>query len=228
METGWRSGADALPRRRSKRSVENLPILPEWPGTGSATRTEQANVDRTIVERAQAGDQEAFEGLVRLSANRLFAIAYRILHDHHAAEDVLQQTLMTIWDDLPKLRDPDRFDAWSYRVIVRTATAEAKRGRRGGAVVRLLPDDEDRSRAPDEYGSVADRDQLERGFRRLTVDQRAIIVLQHYAGLSLAEIADVLGVPIGTAGSRIHYATRALRAAIDADTRIDHDKERTA
>ena len=96
-------------------------------------------MDRTLVERAQAGDQAAFEGLVRLSANRLFAIAYRILRDHHAAEDALQQTLVTIWDDLPKLRDPDRFEAWSYRVIVRTATADAKRGRRGGAVVRLSP-----------------------------------------------------------------------------------------
>ena len=185
-------------------------------------------MDRTLVERAQAGDHAAFEGLVRMSANRLFAIAYRILRDHHAAEDALQQTLVTIWDDLPKLRDPDRFEAWSYRVIVRIATADAKRGRRGGAIVRLLPDDADASRAPDDYGPVADRDQIERGFRRLTPDQRAILVLQHFAGLSLAEIADVLGVPIGTAGSRLHYATRALRAALEADARTDDAKERSA
>jgi RNA polymerase sigma-70 factor (ECF subfamily) len=184
-------------------------------------------VDGTLVERAQRGDQVAFEGLVRLSSNRLFAIAYRILRDHHAAEDALQQGLITIWDDLPKLRDPDRFEAWTYRVIVRTAVAQAKRGRRGGAIVRLLPDDADLSRAPDDIGAVADRDQVEQGFRRLTPDQRAILVLQHYVGLSLAEIADVLGVPIGTAGSRLHYATRALRAALDADAR-DDAKERTA
>jgi RNA polymerase sigma-70 factor (ECF subfamily) len=185
------------------------------------------DVERQLVERAQAGDQQAFEGLVRLSANRLFAIAYRILRDHHLAEDALQQTLVTIWDELPRLRDPDRFEAWTYRLIVRTSTSQARRERRGGPIVRLLPDDADVSRAPDEIASVADRDQIERGFRRLSADQRAILVLQHYVGLPLSEIADVLGIPVGTAGSRLHYATRALRAALDADTRTD-PKERTA
>jgi RNA polymerase sigma-70 factor (ECF subfamily) len=185
------------------------------------------DVERQLVERAQQGDQHAFEALVRLSGNRLFAIAYRILRDHHLAEDALQQTLVTIWDELPRLRDPDRFAAWTYRLIVRTSTSQARRERRGGPIVRLLPDDTDASHAPDEITSVADRDQIERGFRRLSADQRAILVLQHYVGLPLAEIADVLGIPVGTAGSRLHYATRALRAALDADTRTD-PKERTA
>jgi RNA polymerase sigma-70 factor (ECF subfamily) len=188
---------------------------------------------RDLVERAATGDQAAFESLVRLSAGRLFAIAYRVTRDHHLAEDALQQTLVTIWDELPRLRDPDRFEAWSYRVIVRASVAQARRERRGGPVIRLLPDDADAAdpvaaRAPDEFGRVADRDQLERGFRRLTPDQRAVLVLQHYNGLSLAEIADVLGIPIGTAGSRLHHATRALRAALDADARTDDPKERTA
>jgi RNA polymerase sigma-70 factor (ECF subfamily) len=188
---------------------------------------------RDLVERAATGDQAAFESLVRLSAGRLFAIAYRVTRDHHLAEDALQQTLVTIWDELPRLRDPDRFEAWSYRVIVRASVAQARRERRGGPVIRLLPDDADSAdpigeRAPDEFGRVADRDQLERGFRRLTPDQRAVLVLQHYNGLSLAEIADVLGIPIGTAGSRLHNATRALRAALDADARTDDPKERTA
>jgi RNA polymerase sigma-70 factor (ECF subfamily) len=188
--------------------------------------------ERELVERAAGGDQEAFESLVRLSAGRLFAIAYRILRDHGLAEDALQQTLVTIWDELPRLRDPDRFEAWSYRVIVRTSVAQARRERRGGPVVRLLPNDAEAdgitARGPDEFGRIADRDQLQRGFRRLTPDQRAILVLQHYNGLSLAEIADVLGIPIGTAGSRLHHATRALRAAIDADDRSTEIKERTA
>lgn len=185
-------------------------------------------MERDLVERAAGGDRDAFESLVRLSASRLFAIAYRILRDHHLAEDALQGTFITIWDELPRLRDPDRFDAWSYRLIVRTSTAQARRERRGGPVVRLLPTDADASRAPDELGSIADRDQLERGFRRLSPDQRAILVLQHYVGLPLAEIADVLGIPVGTAGSRLHYATRVLRAALDADARTDDGKERTA
>jgi RNA polymerase sigma-70 factor (ECF subfamily) len=189
-------------------------------------------VQRDLVEQAAKGDQEAFETLVRLSGGRLFGIASRILRDHHLAEDALQQTLVTIWDELPRLRDPDRFEAWSYRVIVRASVAQARRERRGGPVVRLLPDDADAdgitARGPDEFGRVADRDQLERGFRRLTPDQRAILVLQHYNGLSLAEIADVLGIPVGTAGSRLHHASRALRAALDADDRINDPKERTA
>ncbi len=187
---------------------------------------------RDLVERAAAGDQAAFESLVRASAGRLFAIAYRVTRDHHLAEDALQQTLVTIWDELPRLRDAERFEAWTYRLIVRSSVAQAKRERRGGPVIRLLPDDADAdpiaAGGPDEFGRVADRDQLERGFRRLTPDQRAVLVLQHYNGLSLAEIADVLGIPIGTAGSRLHHATRALRAALDADARTDDPKERTA
>jgi len=189
---------------------------------------------RDLVERAAKGDQDAFEALVRMSAGRLFATAYRITRDHPLAEDALQQTLVTIWDELPRLRDPDRFEAWSHRVIVRASIAQAKRERRGGPVVRLLPDDADAGLGgiagggPDEFGRIADRDQLERAFRRLTPDQRAILVLQHYNGLSHAEIADVLGIPVGTASSRLHNATLALRASVDADDRTDSPKERTA
>jgi RNA polymerase sigma-70 factor, ECF subfamily len=176
-------------------------------------------VQRDLVERAGRGEHEAFDALARLVSGRLFAVAYRILRDHYLAEDAVQQTLITIWNELPRLRDPERFDAWTYRLIVRSSVAEARRERRGGAAIQLLPEDSDVSTAPDQYRAVADRDQLERGFRRLTPEQRAILVLQHYAGQSLAEIADVLGIPVGTAGSRLHYATRALRAAIEADGR---------
>jgi RNA polymerase sigma-70 factor (ECF subfamily) len=189
-------------------------------------------MQRDVVERAAAGDEDAFETLVRLSAGRLFAIAHRIVRDHHLAEDALQVTLVTIWDELPRLRDPDRFDAWSYRLITRASIAAAKHERRGGPIVRLLPEDGGveaaASARSDDLNRIADRDQLERGFRRLTPDQRAILALQHYIGLSLAEIADVLGIPIGTAGSRLHHASRALRAALDADDRTIDQKERTA
>jgi RNA polymerase sigma-70 factor (ECF subfamily) len=184
-------------------------------------------VTRELVERAAKGDQEAFAGLARLSSNRLYAIAWRILRDHHLAEDAVQQALITVWNELPRLRDPDRFEAWTYRLVVRAAMAEARRGRRG-ALVQLLPDDNDPSPAPDQYGAVADRDRLERGFRKLTPEQRAVLVLQHYAGLSQVEIADVLGIPVGTAGSRLHYAARALRSAIEADERAATTREGAA
>jgi RNA polymerase sigma-70 factor, ECF subfamily len=176
-------------------------------------------VQRDLVERASRGEHEAFDALARLVSGRLFAIAFRILRDHYLAEDAVQQALITIWNELPRLRDPERFDAWTYRLIVRASVAEARRERRGGAAIQLLPEDSDVSPAPDQFRAVADRDQLERGFRRLTPEQRAILVLQHYAGQSLAEIADVLGIPVGTAGSRLHYATRALRASLEADGR---------
>jgi RNA polymerase sigma-70 factor (ECF subfamily) len=183
-----------------------------------AALQETVRMQRELVERAARGEVEAFDALVRLASGRLFAIAQRILRDQYLAEDALQAALITIWNELPRLRDPDRFDAWTYRLIVRASMAEARRERRG-PTIQLLPGDADVSPAPDQYGTVADRDQLERAFRRLTTEQRAILVLQHYAGQSLAEIADVLGIPVGTAGSRLHYATRALRAAIEADGR---------
>jgi RNA polymerase sigma-70 factor (ECF subfamily) len=183
---------------------------------------------RELIRRAARGDHEAFDALVRFASNRLYGIAYRILRDQYLAEDALQQALISIWNELPKLRDPDRFDAWTYRVIVRASTAEARKAGRGGTTTPLLPDDADVSHAPDQYGAVADRDQLERGFSRITAEQRAVLVLQHYAGLSQSEIADVLGVPLGTAGSRIHYAARALRAAIEADTRLGTGRESMA
>jgi RNA polymerase sigma-70 factor (ECF subfamily) len=175
-------------------------------------------VTRELVERAAKGDQEAFAGLARLSSNRLFAIAWRILRDHHLAEDAVQQTLITVWNELPRLRDPDRFEAWTYRLVVRAAMAEARRGKRG-ALVQLLPDDADVSRAPDQFGSVADRDRIERGFRKLTPEQRAVLVLQHYVELGLPEIAELLDVPLGTVKSRSHAARQAMRAALEADDR---------
>jgi RNA polymerase sigma-70 factor (ECF subfamily) len=184
-------------------------------------------VQRELVERAARGDEEAFSGLARLASSRLYGIAYRIVRDPYLAEDALQQTLMTIWNELPRLRDAERFDAWTYRLIVRSSTALARR-ERSQSTIRLLPEDADKSRAPDQYRAVADRDALERGFRRISPEQRAILVLQHFAGLSLAEIAETLGIPAGTAASRLHYASRALRAAIEADGRSGAGEERLA
>jgi RNA polymerase sigma-70 factor, ECF subfamily len=182
---------------------------------------------RELVQRAARGDHLAFDALVRAASNRLYGIAWRILRDQYLAEDALQGALIAMWNGLPQLRDPDRFDAWTYRLIVRAATAEGRRASRHPTTA-LLPDDADSSRSPDEIRAVADRDALERGFSRITPEQRAVLVLQHYAGLSQAEIADVIGVPIGTAGSRLHYAARALRAAIEADSRLGNSRESIA
>jgi RNA polymerase sigma-70 factor (ECF subfamily) len=175
-------------------------------------------VDRDLVEAARRGDREAYADLIRSRSDRLFAIAQRILRDVDRTEDAVQEALVIAWRDLPGLRDPDRFDAWLRRLLVRSCVAEAQRERRLVATLRVLPID--LPSATDDYLSVVDRDELERGFRRLPVQQRAILVLRHYAGLETAEIADALGIPDGTVRSRLHHAHRAMRAALDADARV--------
>ena len=174
-------------------------------------------MDRDLVEQAQRGDREAFAILARTHGDRLMAIAQRILRDVGRAEDAVQQTLVIAWRELPRLRDPDRFDAWLQRLLVNASYAEARRSRAWLANVRVLPLDGPGGR--DESTALDDRDRLERGFRRLPPEQRAILVFTHYLGLTPTEVAERLGIPVGTAYSRLHYAHRAMRAAIEADDR---------
>ena len=133
------------------------------------------------------------------------------------AEDATQQALLSIWQDLPQLRDPARFDAWSHRLLVRACYAEGRRHRRWSPNMRLLPTDE--PLVGDSFNTIADRDQLEGGFRRLSIDHRVVVVLHHYLDLPFERIAEILDVPVGTVYSRLHYAMRELRAALDADAR---------
>ena len=177
-------------------------------------------MDRDLVDLAQHGDREAFAVLARTSADRLFAIAQRILRDVGRAEDAVQQTLVIAWRQLPRLRDPDRFDAWLYRLLVHACYAEARNARQWSMPLRILPSEA--VTTSDETVSIADRDELDRGFRRLPPDQRSILVLRHYLGLSPAEIAETLGIPEVTARSRLHYAHRAMRAALEAAERPIH------
>ena len=170
---------------------------------------------RDLVERARNGDREAFGALVGLISDRSYALAARILRDSDLAEDAMQGALISVWRQLPALRDPDRFEAWVHRVVVHACYAEARRRRTWSANVRVLP--VDGPAGPDGLLSILDRDELERIFRRLPVEQRAVFVLHHHIGLPLTEIAETLGIPAGTARSRLHYATRALRAAVLAD-----------
>jgi RNA polymerase sigma-70 factor (ECF subfamily) len=170
---------------------------------------------RDLVVRAQHGDRDAFAALVQMTSDRMYALAARILRDNDLAEDALQAALITSWRHLPNLRDPDRFEAWVRRLVVHACYAEARRRRAWAANVRILP--LDGPAAPDGFISIDDRDALDRAFRRLSVEQRAVFVLHHHVGLPLTEIAETLGIPAGTARSRLHYATRVLRAAVEAD-----------
>jgi RNA polymerase sigma-70 factor (ECF subfamily) len=181
-------------------------------------RGEGEQVLATLVDRAQMGDEEAFAALTQAVGDRCMAIAYRILRDADLAADAVQAAMVTAWRELPALRSHDRFEPWLHRTLVRICYAEAKGRRRRSANLMALP--AQLFDPVDEILTVHDRDQLDRGFRRLSPEQRAVLVFHHYLGLSVAEVADRLGIPLGTAKSRLRYATAALRAALEADARV--------
>ena len=172
-------------------------------------------MDRDLVEAAQRGDQAAFVDLVRFARRTGSSRSrYRILRDVDRAEDALQDALVIAWRDLRGLRDPDRFDAWLHRLLVNVCIDQATRERRRAANLRVLP--VDGPAAPDDLLTIADRDQLERGFRRLSPDQRAILVLHHYVGYAPSEIAETARHPAGdgplpTPSRPSRHARRARR-----------------
>lgn len=183
-------------------------------------------MQRELVDRAKRGDEEAFDALARQVGDQCMAIASWILRDADLAEDAVQAALVRAWRELRTLRDADRFEAWLHRILTNECYAEARRRVRWSARIRLLPvaDPGD----PGGILTVDDRDQLERAFRRLTLEQRSVLVFHHVVGLPIAEIADRLGIPLGTAKSRLRHATAALRASLDADDRSTTTEERFA
>ena len=173
---------------------------------------------RELVERAMAGDHEAFSELARLGIRRLYAAARLILRDEVAAEDATQEALVAAWRDIGSLRDPDRFEPWLHRLLVRECYREASRRRRRSLIEGSVRPITDISADPGQQHAL--RDQLERGFRRLDIDQRTALVLHLYMGYSVPQIADALRLPVGTVKSRVHRGTVAMRSALDADDAI--------
>ncbi len=175
-------------------------------------------MSRVLVERAMAGDHEAFSELARLSIAKLYAIARLILRDDERAEDATQEALVAAWRWFSTLRDPDRFDAWLRRLLVHACYREAAASKRRQFIegsIRPIT-----MAGPDPGVAIADQDELARGFQRLSPEQRALIVLHFYLGLPMQETADIVGLPVGTVKSRLSRATQQMRAAIDADSRL--------
>lgn len=170
----------------------------------------------TWVRLAKAGDRGAFDVLAATVVDRLYAVARLVLRDADMAEDAVQEALVRCWRDLPALRDPDHFDAWLHRLLMHAVYDEYRTVGRQRAAVTLLRLEQSTA---DGSAALLAREQLDRGFSRLTLDHRAVIVLRLYLGLSLEETATTLGIPVGTAKSRLHYATEAMRVAIEADAR---------
>ena len=173
-------------------------------------------MQRDLVEAARDGDHLAFEVLAAAVGDRLYRFAMLVLGDTDQAEDAVQDAIVHAWQGLPELRDPERWDAWLHRLIVNACADQGRRQMRQSVEVRMIRLE---PVAGDDVRSVDDHDQLARGFRRLKPGQRAAVVLHFYLGLSVPEVADALGVPVGTAKSRIHYAVDAMRAALEADER---------
>jgi RNA polymerase sigma-70 factor, ECF subfamily len=171
---------------------------------------------RDLVERARGGDADAFTSAIGTSVDQFYAAAYLVLRDAGAAEDAVQEGLLHAWQRLPSLRDPDRFDAWVRRVVMHAAIDAARRRR---PTVELPDEIGAPNRTPD---ALATREVVGHAFARLAPDHRAVLVLRHYLDLTVPEIAASLGIPSGTAKSRLHHATRLMR---DALTAIDPDLE---
>jgi RNA polymerase sigma-70 factor (ECF subfamily) len=180
-------------------------------------------VDRDLVLRAQRGDEAAFATLLQRYGDRLHATAHHILRDADLAGDAVQLAMIEIWRKLPQLRDPDAFLGWAYRIVVRAALAETKA--RSSWRIRTEPiHEEGPSISYDDR--LDDRDELERGFARLSPEHRAVLVLKHYAGLSNTEIARSMDIPEGTVRSRLFHAVQSLRSAIEADRRTHRETSR--
>jgi RNA polymerase sigma-70 factor (ECF subfamily) len=163
-----------------------------------------------LVRRAQQGDMDAFEELVTTQAASVYRLARAFVGDA-AAPDLVQDVFVAAWRALPKLRDPGSFGPWLHRISINRCRSAARAAGR----VREIPMDEmtaDRSRAPgDDFGAVDARTTVGPAFRRLGEDHRAVIALHYAAGLSIRECGEALGIPEGTAKSRLNAALEALR-----------------
>ena len=167
---------------------------------------------RELVGRAKRGDHDAFAELVDPALARLDAAARLILRDPELARDAVQEALIRAWRDLPGLRDPERFDAWLRRLTVNACLDLARRRRRRPMEVELSPID---SPAPSDLsGALADRELVDSALRRLDPGHRAVVAMYYLLGMPLNEVASSLGIPVGTAKSRLHYALAAMRMSV--------------
>ena len=165
---------------------------------------------RALVERAQHGDHDAFAELARMHVARLDSAARLILRDPDLARDAVQEGFIRAWRSLPTLRDPDAFDGWLRTLVTRACLDVVRRRSRRAVEVELTPAVEPATHDP--AGAFADRDLLESVLKRLPPDARAVVVLHYYFDLPLPEVAATIGIPVGTAKSRLNRALTQLRA----------------
>lgn len=175
-------------------------------------------MDTDLVIRAQQGDQAAFAGLAAAVYGRLQQVSFRVLRDRQLAQDATQQATLSMWRNLPQLKDPARFEPWSYRICLNACYNEARR--RGRTLPEIGPRAYREPAVAGGYEAVVDRDELERGFRRLSLEHRTVLVLHHYLGMSLEQVAETMDIPLGTVKSRLNRALANMRRALEADASV--------
>lgn len=166
---------------------------------------------RALIERARGGDHEAFTSLLDVRLARLDAAARLTLRDGELARDAVQEALIRAWRDLPGLRDPDRFDAWLHRLTINACLDLVRRRKRRVIEVELSPIAIPST--PDSTAGLADRQLIDDALARLEPGHRAVVALHYLLGMPLPEVARSLGIPPGTAKSRLHYALAAMRTS---------------
>jgi RNA polymerase sigma-70 factor (ECF subfamily) len=179
--------------------------------------------ESALVAHAQAGDQASFEALVAPRLARLLRLAFSIVSNDADASDAVQEACLRAWRELPRLRDPERFEAWLWMITI-NACRSALRTRRRASVreiaVESMPAGFDLAGPGRPLGDeLSDVDLIQRAFRRLDPDKRAILVLHHVEERSITEIAWFLAIPAGTAKSRLFSARQALLRAIQVERR---------
>ena len=173
-----------------------------------------------LVRRARAGDADAFDVLISGRATAAYRTAWAILRDEADARDATQETFFQVWRDLPRLREPEKFDAWAGRILHNRCMSLLRR-RRSNAVREVRVEDWDgaayssgRNHLADDH---AESDAIRRAFARLTSEQRVLLAFHHVHGRSVAELATITGAPTGTVKWRLHHAREALERALESE-----------
>jgi len=180
-------------------------------------------MERALVERARSGDRDAFDALVRSRVDAVYRTSLAILGNAADAADAVQETFVSAWRHREALREPDLFDAWLGRINLNACRGQLRRrGRTKVREIRLLDPADGSEPASGERpldDRTADADAFDRAFARLSVDDRAVLVLHHLQERPVAEIAAALGAPAGTIKSRLHRARAALESALAKESR---------
>jgi RNA polymerase sigma-70 factor, ECF subfamily len=177
----------------------------------------EASVPDHLVTQAQRGDHDAFSQLIAERLPRMYGVAGLVTGSRDGAEEAVQEALIHAWRDLPRLRETAKFDAWLHRLLVNACHDQGRRRKRQRGETPLT--DQELSGDRDPAQAIANRDELERAFRWLSQEDRAVVVLRHYLGLSTSEAAAVMGMREGTLKSRLHRAMKSMAAAIAAEAR---------